>query len=66
MKEHWTPWIKPWFPNGLEDPEAALMRAPTDSMEYRPMNTTEGRYGDSLYGPANSRAPLEATDRGQG
>jgi hypothetical protein len=62
MKELWTPWIKPWFPNGLEDHEAALMRVPMDS-EVR--DTSFGAV-KQLYRPVNTRAPLEATDRGQG
>lgn len=25
MKQLWTPWIKPWFPNGLDDPDLVLL-----------------------------------------
>jgi general stress protein 26 len=34
MKELWTPWVEPWFPNGLDDPDLALLRVSIDQAEY--------------------------------
>ncbi len=33
MKELWTPTLKAWFPEGLEDPELGLIRVNVDSAE---------------------------------
>jgi general stress protein 26 len=34
MKEMWTPWIKPWFPRGLDDPDLVLLKVSIDEAEY--------------------------------
>lgn len=34
MEELWTPELKAWFPNGLEDPELALLKIETSQAEY--------------------------------
>lgn len=34
MRELWTPWIKPWFPRGLDDPDLALLRVTIEQAEY--------------------------------
>jgi general stress protein 26 len=34
MKELWTPWIKPWFPNGLDDPDLILLKVSIHEAEY--------------------------------
>ncbi|MDF3035684.1 MAG: Pyridoxamine 5-phosphate oxidase-related, FMN-binding protein [Paucimonas sp.] len=34
MAELWTPWIKPWFPNGLDDPDLVLMKVTVTQAEY--------------------------------
>ncbi len=34
MKEMWTPWIKPWFPAGLDDPDLVLLKVSIDEAEY--------------------------------
>jgi len=34
MKQLWTPWIEPWFPKGVEDPDLALLRISVDEAEY--------------------------------
>lgn len=34
MRELWTPWIKPWFPAGLEDPDLGLLEVTVDDAEY--------------------------------
>jgi general stress protein 26 len=34
MQELWTPWIKPWFPDGLEDPDLVLLKVRITEAEY--------------------------------
>ena len=34
MEELWTPELKAWFPDGLEDPELALLKIETSQAEY--------------------------------
>ena len=34
MKELWSPAFKAWFPDGLEDPELALLRVEVETAEY--------------------------------
>jgi general stress protein 26 len=34
MEELWTPWVKPWFPNGLEDQDLALLCVTIQAAEY--------------------------------
>jgi len=34
MKQLWTPWIEPWFPKGLEDPDLVLLAVRVDQAEY--------------------------------
>ena len=34
MQSLWTPWIKPWFPDGLDDPDLVLMKVAIDEYEY--------------------------------
>lgn len=34
MQELWTPWIEPWFPDGLEDPDLALLEVTVHDAEY--------------------------------
>jgi general stress protein 26 len=34
MKELWTPWIKPWFPKGLDDPDLVLLKVNLEEAEY--------------------------------
>lgn len=34
MKALWTPWIKPWFPQGLDDPNLALLAVRVSEAEY--------------------------------
>jgi general stress protein 26 len=33
-KELWTPFAKPWFPDGVDDPTLALLRVRIDRAEY--------------------------------
>ena len=34
MKALWTPWIKPWFPKGIEDPDLILLQVSIEQAEY--------------------------------
>ncbi|MEO7726754.1 MAG: pyridoxamine 5'-phosphate oxidase family protein [Burkholderiales bacterium] len=34
MKQLWTPWIKPWFPQGLDDPDLVLLKVTVEEAEY--------------------------------
>lgn len=34
MEELYNPFVKTWFPKGLEDPEIALLKVEVDSIEY--------------------------------
>ena len=34
MRELWTPWVKPWFPRGLEDSDLALLKVTMHEAEY--------------------------------
>ncbi len=34
MRELWTPWIKPWFPDGLDDPDLVLLKVTVEQAEY--------------------------------
>lgn len=34
MRSLWTPWIKPWFPNGVDDPDLVLLKVRITEAEY--------------------------------
>lgn len=34
MAQLWTPWIKPWFPQGVDDPDLALLKVAVTHAEY--------------------------------
>ena len=34
MKALWTPWLKPWFQDGLDDPELILLKIRVDQADY--------------------------------
>lgn len=34
MKKLWSPWVKVWFPQGLEDPDLALLCVTIEQAEY--------------------------------
>jgi len=34
IDEHWSEWVKPWFPGGKDDPDLALIRVDVDTAEY--------------------------------
>lgn len=47
MKALWTPWIKPWFPEGLDDPNLTLLKVTINEAEYwdAPGNAVARIYG---------------------
>jgi hypothetical protein len=34
MEELWSPWLRTWFPRGLDDPDLALLQVNVDTAEY--------------------------------
>ncbi len=34
MQELWTPWMKPWFPDGLDDPDLVLLKVTVVQADY--------------------------------
>ena len=46
-KEHWSEWLKTWFPNGLDDPDLALLKVRVEKAEYwdAPSSTMVHLYG---------------------
>jgi general stress protein 26 len=34
MQELWTPWVEPWFPDGLKDPDLGLLEVTVEDAEY--------------------------------
>jgi general stress protein 26 len=34
MQALWSPWLKPWFPKGPDDPELALLKVSIAAVEY--------------------------------
>lgn len=34
MQALWTPWIKPWFPQGIDDPDLILLQVRIEQAEY--------------------------------
>lgn len=49
MAELWSPWIKPWFPDGLDDPDLALLKITINHAEYW---DAPGSVAKRLYGLA--------------
>lgn len=49
MQSLWTPWIKPWFPQGLDDPDLVLLKVTITEAEYW---TAPGSAVVRLYGLA--------------
>jgi len=34
IEQYWTPWVNAWFPNGMDDPDLALLRVTVEKGEY--------------------------------
>jgi general stress protein 26 len=47
MQALWSPWLKPWFPKGLDDPDLALLKVSILAVEYwdAPDSATARAYG---------------------
>jgi general stress protein 26 len=47
MRQLWTPWIEPWFPDGLKDPDLALLEITVSEAEYwdAPASRTRRLFG---------------------
>ena len=47
MEELWSPWFSAWFPQGLKDPNLALLRVEVEKAEYwdAPSSTMVQLYG---------------------
>lgn len=47
MQALWTPWVKPWFPQGLDDPDLVLLKVTISDAEYwkAPGSATKRLYG---------------------
>ena len=47
MQTLWSPWLKPWFPKGLDDPDLALLKVSITAVEYwdAPDSATARAYG---------------------
>jgi general stress protein 26 len=47
MRALWTPWIKPWFPQGVDDPDLVLLKVTMTEAEYwiAPGNAVTRLYG---------------------
>jgi general stress protein 26 len=50
MQELWTPWVEPWFPAGLNDPDLGLLEVTVDEAEYwdAPQSKTQRIFGLAL------------------
>lgn len=53
MRELWTPWVKPWFPRGLDDPDLVLLKVTIEQAEYWDAPDSSAK---RLYGLANALA----------
>jgi general stress protein 26 len=47
MEKLWTRWVEPWFPDGLDDPDLALLEVTVDEAEYwdAPASKTQRLFG---------------------
>jgi general stress protein 26 len=34
IEQYWTPWVNAWFPQGVDDPDLALLRVTAEKAEY--------------------------------
>lgn len=47
MAQLWTPWVQPWFPQGIDDPDLVLLKVSITEAEYwdAPGNAVKRLYG---------------------
>jgi general stress protein 26 len=53
MRQLWTPWVEPWFPKGVDDPDLALLAVQVDQAEY--WDAPDSKVG-RLFGLAKARS----------
>jgi general stress protein 26 len=44
MQKFWNPMVSAWFPNGLDDPDLALIEVEADSAQYWDATSSTMRY----------------------
>ena len=62
MQQLWTPWIKPWFPDGLDDPDLGLLEVTVDEAEYWDAPASRMQ---RLFGLATAMTTGDATQLGE-
>jgi general stress protein 26 len=62
MRVLWTPWVEPYFPRGLDDPNLVLLRVQVDQAEY--WNAPESNV-QRLYGFAKAVATGDTRELGE-
>ncbi|MGH8284705.1 MAG: pyridoxamine 5'-phosphate oxidase family protein [Steroidobacteraceae bacterium] len=62
MRELWTPWVKPWFPRGLDDPDLVLLKVTIEQAEYWDAPDSAAK---RLYGLAKALATGETDALGR-
>jgi general stress protein 26 len=47
IKELWNPWVEPWFPDGVNDPDLGLLEVTVEDAEYwdAPSSKTQRLFG---------------------
>jgi general stress protein 26 len=62
MTQLWTPWVQPWFPQGVDDPNLALLKVSITHAEYW---DAPGSVVKRLYGLAKAVVTGNATGLGE-
>ena len=62
MRQLWTPWIEPWFPDGLKDPDLALLEITVSEAEYWDAPTSRTR---RLFGLAKAMTTGNTDELGE-
>lgn len=62
MKQLWTPWVQPWFPQGVDDPDLALLKVTITHAEYW---DSPGSTAKRLFGLAKAIVTGDATGLGE-
>jgi general stress protein 26 len=62
MKALWSPWVKVWFPKGLDDPDLALLCVTIEQAEYW---DAPGSAVRRLYGMAKARMTGDKSSIGE-
>lgn len=62
MRDLWTPWVEPWFPKGVDDPDLILLRIVVEDAEY--WDAPSGR-AKRLYGLAKAMTTGDTSKLGE-